>query len=180
MTSAVLSTGIVGPALRTIEGEELLPPTGEIPGKLLPALIWKKRADGPDGDAIYSFHRPAEGSPYPDLFRMSLIELPAAAGKEIVISGWARHEKPNRMDGTALLVVHPRDGASDRRVLQHIIPAAPLDGDWQRFELRIRVPKAEQPGRPALGLALQLLPGCAYSGVRVTVPKDSRDADLPR
>lgn len=176
-TSAILSTGILGPTLHAIEGEELLPPTGEIPGTLLPALIWKKRANGPDGDTIVSSHRPSQGSSYGDLFRASIIELPAAAGKDIVISGWARHEKPNMMDEAAILVIRPRDDASGRWVLQHTITAAPLGGDWQRFETRIRAPQAVQAGRAAPVLALQLLPGCAYSGLRVTATAPTKNGD---
>ena len=162
---------ILGPARAVRTGKNLLPALGEMPGKQLPALLWKKRGAGPGGDTIESVRLPApvDGEQYS--LAGNVIEISGAIGKDLFISGWMKR-------GSVWVML-----ADEKEQWQQTghRAAGGEEGDWQYFEIAIQAKVLTDWGQPhdvrQRRVALKLFTGGAYSGLRVigTTPAPSAD-----
>lgn len=160
-------TTVLGPARPVHFGKNLLPGADEILAKNLPAPIWRKRSDGPEGEAFESVLA-AERSVYggnsiADFF----VPIADAPGKDLTLSGWAKR-------GQVTFAVLGEDG-QPRDIGSPAIRGA--QGDWEQFEIVLTAPMFTRHMDAAKGklngIVVKLSPGGAYSGLSViaTEPK---------
>ena len=159
-------TAVLGPPIPVHSEKNLLPTRDEMLRKHLPALIWKKRKDGPGGEAFESVELIAPNTGQRP-FGSSAVEIAGALGKDLTFSGWGKH-------GNASLVPVNEDGQSPDNGPGF---SGEMENDWRYFEVMVPAASIAQyqqsPGGKLRGVALKLTLGGSYSGLRVvaTEPK---------